>query len=344
VAFTDRIPPRRVYLVGAGLTACSHFGFAFIADGFWSALLLRAIAGVGWAAAYMPGLKAIVDNMAGPAQSRAVSIHAAGVGVAGAISYAAAGLLDSAFGSQVTFACAGSAALVALLLVVFVVPKMPRPATLAKPAAAKQTLNFGPVFRNRKAMAWISGYTVHTLEMAALRAWGVTFLTLAAAHSGSPSWLPQPAILFAIAGLLGITVSIFGNELAQRYGRDWIVFAAIIMGAFFSAVTGWFVESPAPLAAALLFAWMMAIYLDSSALTAGTVEAADPDRRGATMGLHSMFGYAGGFVGPLLVGLVLDWGGSNAALGWGLGFGQLSILSLLSFFVFRALNRQPPPR
>ena len=28
-------------------------------------------------------------------------------------------------------------------------------------------------------MAWIAGYTVHTWELAALRAWGVTFLTVA---------------------------------------------------------------------------------------------------------------------------------------------------------------------
>src|SRR4051812_13027372 len=49
VSLTDRIPTRRVYAVGAGLTALSHLGFAFVADGFWSALILRAVAGMGWA-------------------------------------------------------------------------------------------------------------------------------------------------------------------------------------------------------------------------------------------------------------------------------------------------------
>ena len=55
---------------------------------------------------------------------------------------------------------------------------------------------------------------------------------------------------------------------------------------------------------------------NSTALTAGTVHAADKELHGATMGLNSMCGYAGGFVGPLGVGLVLDWAGS--AQGWGL--------------------------
>lgn len=76
LAMTDRLPARLVYLTGTGLTAVSHLGFALFADGFWSALLLRAIAGVGWAGAYMPGLKAIADPLDGVAQSRAVSSQA----------------------------------------------------------------------------------------------------------------------------------------------------------------------------------------------------------------------------------------------------------------------------
>src|SRR5215469_6268771 len=36
LAFTDRVPARRIYLIGTGLTALSHLGFATLADGFWS--------------------------------------------------------------------------------------------------------------------------------------------------------------------------------------------------------------------------------------------------------------------------------------------------------------------
>jgi MFS family permease len=65
-----------------------------------------------------------------------------------------------------------------------------------------------------------------------------------------------------------------------------------------------------------------AIYLSgSSALTAGTVAAADPKVRGATMGLHCMCGYAGGFVGPPLAGFVLDLIGRNSVTGWGFALG-----------------------
>jgi hypothetical protein len=40
-----------------------------------------------------------------------------------------------------------------------------------------------------------------------------------------------------------------------------------------------------------------------SSLTASTAGTAEPSRRGTTLAVHSMLGYVGGFIGPLLVGL-----------------------------------------
>jgi MFS family permease len=336
VSLTDRVPTRRVYAVGALLTALSHLGFAYLADGFWSALILRALAGIGWAGAYMPGLKAIADTLEGNAQSRAVSMHAAGVGVAGASSFALAGWIAGASGAEAAFLFGGVAALVALAIAWVAMPKgPPRHAATSDPRAL---LDFRPVLRNRKAMAWIAGYTVHTWEMAALRAWGVTFLTIAAANTGSPDWIPSPTLLFTIAGFVGIAVSITGNELAQRFGRQTVVTVAMIAAAVFAVITGLSVNASMPLASALIILWLAAIFVDSSALTAGTVQAADPALRGATMGLHSMCGYAGGFIGPLGVGLALDFAGSNQVLGWAIGFGHLALVTLAGFAVLRRLG------
>ena len=100
----------------------------------------------------------------------------------------------------------------------------------------------------------------------------------------------------------------------------------------------------------LVLAWNAAIYLDSSALIAGTVQAAGPGLRGTTMGLHSMAGYAGGFVGPLGIGLVLDRAG-DGALGWGLAFALLTPVTLAVLLALRRLSGAPeaaaaasPPR
>jgi MFS family permease len=336
VALTDRVPARRVYMTGAALTALSHLGFALAADGFWSALLLRAIAGIGWAGAYMPGLKVIADRLEGTTQSRAVSWHAAGVGIAGASSFVIAGLLDAVDGPRAAFLFGAVAAIGALAIAAVVMasgsPRRP------DAASTHALLDFRPVFRNRAAMAWIAGYTVHTWELAALRAWGVTFLTATAARVGGPGWMPGATVLFTAAGFVGIVVSITGNETAQRHGRARVVLWAMTAAAALSLLVGWSSAVSLTLATALVLVWNAAIYLDSSALTAGTVQAADRNLRGATMGLHSMAGYTGGFLGPLGVGLMLDWAG-DTALGWGLGFGHLAGVTLIGLAILRRLGR-----
>lgn len=342
VSLTDRVPARWIYAVGACLTAISHFGFAFVADGFWAGLILRALAGIGWAGAYMPGLKAIADTLVGNAQSRAVSMHAAGVGVAGASSFGLAGLIAAWFGPSAAFLFGGGAAAVALVIAWTIMPRKP-PAHATTASNPRALLDFRPVLRNRTAMAWIAGYTVHTWEMAALRAWGVTFLTVAAAQSGSPQWFPSPAVLFSVAGFIGIAVSVVGNEMAQRHGRMRVVTLAFAAAALLALAAGWTLGASMLLATCLVMAWTAAIFLDSSALTAGTVQAADPPLRGATMGLHSMCGYAGGFVGPLGVGLALDLAGSNVLLGWGIGFGHIAVVTLAGFAMLKYFARGSAP-
>ncbi len=337
VALTDRVPARRVYMTGAALTALSHLGFALFADGFWSGFLLRAIAGIGWAGAYMPGLKVIADRLEGTGQSRAVSWHAAGVGIAGASSFIVAGLLDAAAGPRAAFLFGAVAAVGALAIAAAV---MPAGGVRRDPAVSTHALlDFRPVFRNRAAMAWIAGYTVHTWELAALRAWGVTFLTATAARQGAPDWMPGATVLFTAAGFVGIVVSITGNETAQKHGRARVVLWAMTAAAGLSLVAGWSTALSLPLATALVLLWNGAIYMDSSALTAGTVQAADKTLRGATMGLHSMAGYTGGFLGPLGVGLMLDLAG-DTAMGWGLGFGHLAVVTLTGLAILRWLGRR----
>lgn len=337
VTLTDRIPARRIYMLGTALTAFSHLGFVLIADGFWSALLLRLVAGAGWAGCYMPGLKVLADRLEGAEQSRAVGMHAAGVGVAGAASFAVAGALDAVAGPRAAFLFGGLAAMLAFAIGTFA---MPREAPARNPARDPTALlDFRPVLRNRAAMAWIAGYTVHTWELAALRAWGVTFLAASIAWHGAPAWLPGPSAIFTAAGLLGIAVSLTGNEVAQRFGRLRVVTVAMGAGAVFALLTGCSALISAPLAALCVLTWNAAIYLDSSALTAGTVQAADKERRGATMGLHSMCGYAGGFLGPIIVGIALDLAGPGDVLGWALAFGHLAPVTLAGLWVLRRLGR-----
>jgi MFS family permease len=340
LSLTDRVPARRIYLLGTGLTTLAHLGFALLADGFWSAMLFRILAGAGWAGTYMTGLRIISDPLEGTAQSRAVSWHAAGVGVSNAASFAVAGVVAALAGADAAFLIGGAASATAFAIALIIVREAPRRAE--KPS--RRLLDYRPVFRNRPALAWIAGYTVHTWEMAVVRGWAVTFFSVVIAWHGSPAWLPDPTVLFTLAGLAGVLVSISGNESAQRWGRSRIVLVAMSTAAALSLVAGWTAAVSTPLAVIAIVLWNAAIYLDSSALTAGTVGAADKEHRGATMGLHSMCGYAGGFVGPPLAGLLLDLVGRDTVAGWGLAFGHLALITLSGLAVVRYFNRATAPR
>jgi len=88
------------------------------------------------------------------------------------------------------------------------------------------------------------------------------------------------------------------------------------------------------LAAALVLVYGLLIWLDSSSLTAGAAGSADPSRRGATLALHSMAGYAGGFVGPITIGWILDAAGGMSVWGWGMAFLHVGIVVLAARFAF----------
>src|SRR5437899_6734251 len=181
-SLTDRVDPKRVYLGSVALTAVAFAGFAWVSTGFWSALVLRALMGAGWAGSYMPGLKALSDLTEGPQQSRAVAAHAAAVGVSGALSFGIAGAVNAWLGWQWALVPGALGAALAFALVLIGLPARP-PRTSSGPRAA--LLDFRPVLRNRSALAYSLAYCVHTWEMSALRAWVVTFLTFAVAQSGA---------------------------------------------------------------------------------------------------------------------------------------------------------------
>lgn len=92
------------------------------------------------------------------------------------------------------------------------------------------------------------------------------------------------------------------------------------------------------IAAALIVLYGIVIWLDSSSLTAGAAGSADPARRGATLAVHSMLGYAGGFVGPLMMGWVLDLSGGMSPLAWGLAFGSVAVTVALALVAFAVLR------
>lgn len=336
VTLTDRVDPKRIYLLGVGLTIIGHALFGLFAEGFWSALACRALTGVGWAGTYMTGLKLLADRVDAKMMSRATAGHAASIGISGALSFAAGELLSRQFGWSSAFLAASLSAAVAWLIVSVVVPRQEK--RIAPPSDGGGLYDFRPVLRNRSAMAYAMAYCIHTLEMSALRGWGVAFLAYVAARVGQKDALVSPALLLTILGLVGTAASILGNEAAIRFGRRRLVQTAMLASVLLGGIIGFVGTTSYPLAAALVIIYGLVIWLDSSSLTAGAAGTAEPSRRGATLAVHSTLGYAGGFIGPLLVGWILDLCGGFSQLAWGASFATVSALMLAALFAFWRIN------
>lgn len=331
-SLTDRVDPRRIYLGSVALTAAAFAGFAWLADGFWAALAFRALMGAGWAGSYMPGLKALSDLAEGPGQSRAVAAHAAAVGVSGALSFGVAGAVAAWLGWRWALVPGALGAALAFGLVLVGLPaRAPRPTGAPRGAL----LDFGPVLRNRSALAYSLAYGVHTWEMSALRAWVVTFLTFAGAGGGA---LLAPATVASAMGLVGVWASVGGNELAIRLGRRRFILGTLLASAAMAPLVGLGAALPYPATAALVLVYAALIWADSSSLTAGSAGSAEPSRRGATLAVHSTLGYAGGFLGPLALGVTLDLLGGPGVLAWGVAFGHVTLALAAGALAFARLR------
>ncbi|MCH9673426.1 MAG: MFS transporter [Gammaproteobacteria bacterium] len=337
VTLTDRLPARRVYLFAVLMTTLAHLGMAFLAEGFWTGLVFRVLAGVGWAGTYMVGLRALTDELDGSTRSRGVAFHAASIGVSGALSFVLAGYVSASWDWHWAFVVASVSSAAALCLAFVAFPRR-APQGQAVDTQLRAVFDFRPVFRNRSVMAYTTGYFAHTWEMFVLRSWAVTFLVFAASGADAVTLLVLPTVAAMLMELTGTISSVAGNELALRVGRQkWIVsvmFCSMLIATFigFSSGLGYGV------AVGTLLIYNALIYADSASLTAGTIGSADPNRRGATLAVHAMMGYTGGFIGPVVLGGLLDALGGESVQNWGVAFMHVAVVGLIGPLAFRILK------
>lgn len=337
VTLTDRIDPRRIYLLSTAIGGVACLAFALLADGFWTALILRAIAGAGLAGTYMPGLKALTDRLEGTAQARAVAYYTSGFGIGASGSYVLTGQLDLLFGWRWAFAVAAIGSAVAYGIAATVLRPVP-PSPLH---AAPSLLDFRPVLRNRAIIACVIAYAAHNFELFGFRSWIVAFLVFSAALPEHAAFALDPTLIAAGVTMLSLPGSVLGNEIALKFGRRVTIIAAMSLSALAACFIGFAAPLPMALLVSLTLLYAGLVSADSSALTSSVVASSDPRYRGMTMALYSSVGFVGAFLGPLAFGVALDlasasiggpsvagWGIAFAVLGAGVAIGPLAFLLL----------------
>ncbi len=338
-SLTDRVAPRDIYLASTVISGLAIIGFAVFAEGFWTAMIFRTLAGVGLAGTYMPGLKMLSDFLHGPKKSRAIAFYTSSFGIGSSLSIVATGYLTDLSDWRTAFAllCLGSVA--AFVLTVCLVPRI-KSSELGSHIPSTHVLDLRPVLRCRQAMAFVLGYTIHNFELFAFRAWTVAFLIYAASIDTLTSLPLSIVAMAAIINLFGVPASILGNEFALKVGRHRWIFVIMVLSAVVAALTGLSVNWSLWWVIGFMCLYAITITADSSALTSGVVDAAPPGYLGATMAVHSSIGFTGSFLGPVVFGAVLDFSGEGLSpTSWTTAFIAIGAICMIGPLLMRMVDK-----
>ena len=351
---TDYMPPRRIYLWSAFWTAAASLAFAFSAQGFLSAIVLRGAVGLGLAGTYMPGMRMVAERFAAGGRGFAMGCYIGSFTLGTSVSLLLTGWANGLWGWRWAFALTAAGPLLAGVIGWLVLPRgmahRPAPApAAAKPGAASvnpgaasvkpgaasvKKERLGPVLKNRPAMRLITAYGAHTFELMGMRGWIVPFFTASLVASGAAlAEANQQAALAASAVLaIGALPHPFTGLISDRFGRARPISVLMLLSAACSLVIGWGLAWPFSALVALGLLYGVLITSESAIVSTGIAEAAEPTYLGRTMALQSTVGFTAGALSPWAVGLVLDWAprwGTSAEAKWIWGFGLLGVVALL---------------
>ncbi|MBT6093501.1 MAG: MFS transporter [Rhodospirillaceae bacterium] len=332
---TDRRPAHSIYFVCMALSGFATLGYAFFADGFWTALVFRLLSGIGLAGTYMPGLKLLTDQLErinpGADHSRSVAFYTSSFGIGMSLSYFLAGELAELWDWRWAFTILGIGPLLALAYMAAILPRQ-NAAQHAQPTT--HLLDFRPVFRCRPAMGYVLAYTVHNFELFAFRSWVVAYLAFALTRHPGESLVIAATAIAAASNVVGLPASVLGNEMARRIGRHRAITLIMWTSALFAVGLGFMLDAPLWVITIAVIAYGVLITGDSSSITAGAVAEAPPGYKGATLAVHACIGFTGSFLGPLAFGAMLDISsptgiGGDTIGSWVWAFGMAAAVAAL---------------
>jgi MFS family permease len=331
---TDRVDARFVLIAGSALSAVATVMFGLLAQGLWSGAAFWVLAGIGFAGAYMPGLKALTDRLDSGDSSRAVTFYTSSFSLGVGLSFLVSQVVAESIGWRAAFCITAAGPLLMMLVCACLKPVTPTHRSTG------QLLNFKPVFRNRRAMGFVFGYGAHCFELYGIRTWLVAFWTFVAANGDGSAFL-TPIVISCVFSVLAMPSSILGNEIALRFGRHRAITMIMVASAMVALLIGVLADRSPWMLLPLILLYAFTVPADSGALTAGMTMAANPENRGATMAIHSTVGFGFSALGAWSIGAALDaFGGPHVASAWLPAFGVLAAGILLGPLALAWSRRQ----
>ncbi|HQT82212.1 MAG: hypothetical protein B7Z60_08425 [Ferrovum sp. 37-45-19] len=321
---TDRLDAKKIYIAGCLLAGIGSFLFLVIARNWYLGCLTQLLCGAGLAGTYMPGLRALTDRLPDYLQTRYVAFYTSTFGIGASVSYAMTGGISHLFSLNSVFIINAILPLLAAIVTHILLKPIHHKTKITR------TLLTGQVqaLKDKLIRNFIMGYAVHCWELFAFRSWIVVILT-EALHGRYSATLTA-----ALINLIGIPASILGNEFASTRSRSHFIKRVMMLSGILAWGCGLFVYH-IEILLILLPLYFFFVMADSGALTAGLISVTPKTVRGATMAIYSLAGFGAGFIGPIIVGMVLDLlGGQHHLIAWFFACGSMGLGSLIMSFKF----------
>lgn len=342
-SLTDRLNTKHIFIAAALWSGTANLLFAFYAHDYLSAMLLRALTGIGMGGTYMPGLKLVAEKFAPAERGKAVGIYVGALVLGASFSLALTGAVAAAAGWRAAiFACSlGVYAGAAVSLLVF---RGYRPMVHDKGEQSFQK----EIVKNRPAFLMILGYGSHMWEMYGMRSWLAPFFTASLISHGVARGMATGWAATAAAVIIGVgafSTAITG-ALSDRAGRTRTITLVMLASASISFFFGWLINlSPyLLLAVALLYGWL--IVAESPVFSTALTELVAPAYLGTAMGMQSLVGYSLGMISPTVFGWALDlcrgWDPiPGVTVAWGIAFATAGLGALAGPVFMQMLRRCP---
>lgn len=322
---------RRYFAAGALLAAASN-ALLLVAPTYGSALGLRFLTGVFFAAVYPPAMKMIATWFR-RARGFAIGTVVAALTVGKAAPYLLKGLGGTASAAPVITltSVAGATAGIAVFL-----GYRDGPFPFARRPFDWRRI--GRIVRDRPTMLATWGYLGHMWELYA--GWLLItpfFAAVLTERGATTAAAAAPASLwgFTVIAVGGVGAVVAGIG-ADRWGRDRVASGAMLISGSCSVILGWLLHAPLWLVGGVAIVWGIAIVADSAQFSALVTEVAPSDAVGTALTLQTMLGFA-------LTGVSMQLGVSVAAsLGWGPTFTMLALGPAVGIAAMHRFSTLPP--
>ena len=299
----DRWGRRPVLIIGLLTIVIVNLVTPYI-DGLIPFVVLRFVLGFGNAGIMPAALAATADIAPEERRAQWIGYVSGGISIGLIIGPTIGGVLYDALGFAAPFNVSGVMALVAVILVLFIVPET-RPALIPETSDGPSRSGFGDIWRNPPRPLGVLA-TLLVVEFVWTFAWVAT----------EPAMIRQLYQQYAYtATMFGVVVGVHGaatalgefgfGGLSDRFGRFVLIAIGLVLHA------AWYIgvdQAPqyTPLIIASIIAGLGA-GLVIPAIGAAYVDISSADQRGRIAALKEMVLSLGGMLGPLFAALTTDY-------------------------------------